>query len=197
MPQNYPSPATIRNRRIVGLLILAALIWGIVAGVGALFGWVGSLFNQNQTPTIAAGDTCQSQQIRVDAHVGTVDSTNQLAFNPSDVPYFWFSITNTGSVECKFNVGADVSFFKVTSGSDSIWSSKDCNSPRVASEPILLLPNQEVSAGPSSWDRVRSTNSGCSATDGLVAVASGGASYVLEAEVNGVLSNNKPQFVLN
>jgi len=155
------------------------------------------MFNPNQTPTFVAGSTCQSQQLKIEAHVGTADAQDQLAFNPEDEPYFWFTVTNTGSVECKFNLGSDVTFFKITSGSDVVWNSKDCNAARVSADPILLQPNVPLSTPAGPWDRVRSSNEGCAAKDGLTAVSADGASYYLEADVNGILSTNKPQFVLN
>jgi hypothetical protein len=165
--------------------------------VTGFFGWVGSIFNPNQPPTIVAGADCQSQQLSIEAHVGTEQAQEQLAFNPDDTPYIWYSVTNIGSVECKFNVGSDVTFYKITSGTDVVWNSKDCNTPRSSAEPILLLPNKEVAAPAGGWDRVRSGDAGCAAKDGLPGVTADGASYILEAEVNGILSTNKPQFVLN
>ena len=197
MFSRYPSPRELLIRRLVFLAVVIALIWGIIATVMAFFGWVGSLFNGDKPPTVVAGETCQSQQIEIKAYVGTVDAQEQLAFNPGDKPYFWFSVTNTGTVECKFNLGSDVTFYKVTSGTDNIWDSKDCNSPRFSSEPMLLKPNETLSSPAGPWDRVRSDSSGCAEKDGLPVVAAVGASYVLEAEVNGILSTNKTQFVLN
>lgn len=193
----YPSPRELLIRRLLFLAVVVGLIWALIAATTALFGWVGSIVNPQKAPTIAAGDTCQSQQITIDAHVGTSNAQDQLSFNPGDTPYFWFSVTNTGSVECKFNLGSDVSFYKVTSGSDNVWSSKDCNAERFASEPLMLQPNATLASPASRWDRVRSDNSGCALKDGLPEVTADGASYVLQAEVNGILSTNKPQFVLN
>jgi hypothetical protein len=193
----YPSPRELLIRRLVFLAIVIALIWGIIATIMAFFGWVGSLFNGDKQPTMVAGETCQSQQIEIKAFVGTSDAKEQLAFNPGDTPYFWFSVTNTGSVECKFNLGSDVTFYKVTSGSDNIWDSKDCNTERFSADPLLLKPNETLTSPAGSWDRVRSDSSGCALEDGLPVVSADGASYNLEAQVNGILSSNKTQFVLN
>lgn len=193
----YPSPRELLIRRLLFLAVVIGLIWAIIIAITAFFGWVGSLFNPNQTPTLVAGSTCQSQQIKIEAHVGTSDAQEQLAFNPGDKPYFWFTVTNTGSVECKFNLGSDVTFFKVTSGSDNVWNSRDCNTPRSSAEPMMLQPNVSMRNPVGAWDRVRSDDSGCAAKDGLPKVSADGASYYLEADVNGILSTNKPQFVLN
>ena len=193
----YPSPLELLIRRLVFLAVVIGLIWGLIALVTGFFGWVGSIFNPSQAPTVVAGAECQSQQLSIEAHVGTGDGQPQLSFNPEDTPYIWFSVTNTSSVECKFNLGSDVTFYKITRGTDVVWNSKDCNAERFAAEPVLLLPNKEMTAPAGAWDRVRSGDSGCSSADGQPSVSADGASYILEADVNGILSTNKPQFVLN
>jgi hypothetical protein len=193
----YPSPLELFIRRLVFLAVVIGLIWGLIALLMSFFGWVGSVFNPNQNPTIVAGADCQSQQLSIEAHVGTKSAKPQLAFNPEDTPYLWFSVTNTSSLECKLNLGSDVTFYKITSGNDVVWNSKDCNSTRSPAEPVLLLPKKELVAPAGAWDRVRSGDAGCAAKDGLPPVTADGASYILEADVNGILSTNKPQFVLN
>lgn len=180
------------------LLILGGLIWGAVAAVSAGINFVAGLFNPEKTPQLVAGSNCQPQQIRVQAFVGTADKSPQLAFNSADKPYFWFSVTNTGPVECVFNVGTSGSFFRITSGSDNIWSSQDCvvDSPRTDTL-MSLKPGKTVTSPADYWDRVRSSTQGCALADGLPEVTAGGASYVLKVEVNGVISENSEQFVLN
>ena len=197
MPSNYPPTSVIVARRLIAIAILCGIILGVVAGVSALFGWVGALMNPSPAPTLVAGAECQAQQISVEAKVGTANSESQTAFNPDENPYFWFTLTNIGSVSCKLNAGSSVTFYTITSGSDRIWSSKDCLEVLREDTEITLNPNEPISAQPSDWQRVRSTISGCSIADDQVPVEADGASYFLEAEVNGILSSNKPQFVLN
>jgi hypothetical protein len=197
MPQNYPTPSVVLARRIVGLLVLGGLIWGVVAGVSAVISFVNNLFNPGASSTLVAGADCQPQQISIEAHVGTSASEVQGAFNPGDAPYFWFTVTNTGPVDCKFNVGSSVTFYSVTSGSDNVWNSKDCKGVTREDFVTTLKPNQPVSNPPTDWQRVRSSGSGCSIADGQMTVPADGASYVLHAEVNGVISANTTQFVLN
>jgi len=199
MPQNYgPRPSVLWARRALVLVVLGALVWGVFAGISAVFGFVGGILNPTKTPVLVAGGTCQPQQIKVDAFVGTADQTNQLAFNAGDKPYIWFTITNTSTVECNFNVGTSATFFKITSGQDSIWSSQDCKLSSPRTDTIMSLkPNTPVTSLADYWDRVRSSDQGCSLKDGQTEVSAGGASYVLKAEVNGVISENTQQFVLN
>lgn len=197
--QNYqPRPSVIWARRVIALLVLGGLVWGAVAIVGGVIGWVGGLFNPNKAPNQVAGADCQPQQIRVEANVGNANKEYQGAFNPEEYPYFWFTVTNTGTVECKLNVGSSVTYYRVKSGSDNIWDSKDCklDAPR-EDYPTILKPNVPVANPPSDWQRVRSSADGCSIADGQPTVGAGGASYLLTAEVNGIISENTVQFVLN
>ncbi len=199
MPNNYgPSAGVIRARRITALLVVIGLIWGIIAGVTSVVNWIGGLFNPGQSPTLVAGADCQPQQVKIEAHVGNSDQSLQNAFNPTDTPYFWFSVTNTGTVDCKFNVGPSVTYYNVKSGSDAIWSSKDCKLSAARTDNIMTLkPATALSAQASDWQRVRSsTSSGCTLADGQPSVKANGASYVLTAEVNGNISDGV-QFVLN
>ena len=198
MPNNYgPSAGVIRARRITALLVVIGLIWGIIAGVTSVVNWVGGLFHPNQAPTMVAGADCQPQQVKIEAHVGNADQSLQNAFNPTDTPYFWFTVTNTGTVDCKFNVGSTASYYTVKSGSDLIWTSKDCTSSPRTDSVITLNPSTPLSAPASDWQRVRSsTSGGCSLADGQPSVTANGASYVLTAEVNGNISDGV-QFVLN
>jgi hypothetical protein len=199
MPNNYgPSAGVIRARRITVLLVLIGLVWGLIAGVLGVVSWVGGIFNPGQTPTLVAGAQCQPQQVKIEAHVGTSDKTIQNAFNPGDTPYFWFTVTNTGTVDCKFNVGSSVTYYSVKSGSDNIWTSKDCklSSARTDLETVLT-PSTPISSQPDYWERTRSsTSGGCTLADGQPDVSANGASYVLTAEVNGNISDGQ-QFVLN
>lgn len=199
MSQNYgPRPSIIWTRRALVLLVLGGLIWGAVALVNTGISFVSGLLNPNKAPVLIAGGNCQPQEIKIEAFVGTSDKANQLAFNAGDKPYFWFTITNTSSVECNFNVGTSATFFKITSGSDNVWSSQDCNLIAPRTDTIMSLkPNKTVTSGADYWDRVRSSDSGCTSSDGQPEVGAGGASYVLKAEVNGVISENTQQFVLN
>ncbi|NBW73943.1 MAG: hypothetical protein EBR26_06055 [Microbacteriaceae bacterium] len=193
-----PRPSILWTRRVLVLLVLGGLIWGGIALVNGVIGWVGGIFNPNQNPNQVAGGDCQPQQIRVEAHVGKANKEYQGSFDANEYPYFWFTVTNTGTVECKFNAGPKVTFYSVKSGSDNVWNSKDCKLDAPREDYITLLkPSEPVANAPSDWQRVRSSADGCSIADGQPTVTAGGASYTLTAEVNGVISENTTQFVLN
>ena len=126
-----------------------------------------------------------------------IDSTPQTAFAANVKPSFWFTITNTGTEACNFNAGSKVSFLTVTSGEEVIWDNKDCKT-RATSDTdyiVALQPGAPMAANPSTWERVRSSSTGCDATTEK-AVTGAGASYHLVATVNGVKSESV-QFILN
>jgi hypothetical protein len=132
----------------------------------------------------------------VQASVG-VDTTPQSVFAANVQPSFMFTVTNTGTETCNFNAGSKVSFFTVTSGEEVIWDNKDCKT-RATSDidfVVALQPGIPTPSSPSTWQRVRSSSTGCDATTEK-AVTGAGASYHLVATVNGVKSESV-QFILN
>ena len=60
---------------------------------------------------------------------------------------------------------------------------------------INLPFGESVESQPLPWEKVFSSDSGCGAEQ--PPVVTDGASYHLKVEVNGELSNNSQQFVLN
>lgn len=188
MPQ--PTARTFLIRRIIVLGLLVAIIWGVVAGVGALFGAIGNFFNP--ATTITAGAPCAPGTVSVTAIVGDA-AGEKLSFEGSERPQLWFRITNNGKVACKFNAGARVQFYKITSGEDAIWTSRDCPRAGLGDMEVLLKAGESKESGKNEWYRVRSSSSGCG--DGQIPVDAG--AYKLYVEVNGVLSDNLEQFLLN
>jgi hypothetical protein len=60
---------------------------------------------------------------------------------------------------------------------------------------VVLPSNQAVSAMRSPWEKVYSSENGCDA-DSNDSVPTGGATYKIKVEVNGVISEEK-SFILN
>jgi hypothetical protein len=189
-----------------GVLLLALLVIGI-------WGWI-SIANPfgATTPTAvtpattesatvsteatAAGDApvCQPGVVQVEVMIGNETETLNT-FGPDEKPMIWYSIVNTGLEDCKFNVGLRGTFFTITSGDQTYWSSKQCSRDGLTDSEVVLPANQAFSAQKGPWDKVYSSENGCNAeTNDLV--PTGGATYKIKVEVNGVISEEKT-FILN
>jgi hypothetical protein len=189
-----------------GVLLLALLILGI-------WGWIsianpfGSAAPTTVTPatsesaTVSAeatapGDApvCQPGVVQVEVMIGNETETLNT-FSSDQTPMIWYSIVNTGLEDCKFNVGLRGTFFTITSGDQTYWSSKQCSRDGLTDSEVVLPANQAFSAQKGPWDKVYSSETGCSAETND-AVPTGGATYKIKVEVNGVISEEKT-FILN
>jgi hypothetical protein len=132
--------------------------------------------------------TCDKKNITVTA------ITDAAVYAANVNPMLSLSITNTGRTACTMSVGSDVQLYQITSGTELIWSSKDCQQSPVAMQQTLE-PNVPVTTTPFAWQRTRSSTTTCSQT--LPKVTGLGASYHLSVTVNGVKSTNSKQFILN
>lgn len=203
-PRSF-SPSVYRRRRIAALLVIAVLIGLGWAGVNAIGSWLGASSVPEELPLpegvnessviVESGQPCPPGTVSVMAQVG--DSAGALSnrFNSEQVPHIWFTLTNTNSVDCTFNAGAKVQFFTIKSGDEQIWTSRQCDREPLTDSEIVLVAGQTITSPVSGWDKVYSSPTGCGPEQ--QPVTTGGASYHLEAEVNGELSNNDQQFVLD
>ena len=188
------------RRRIIALVVLAALValaWSLVA---AAVGLVQNMFGGgNNAPTGTTGTTaiaaCAADSIALEALVGNAGGSAQASFDTGINPFFGFKVTNIGAKDCTFDVGGKGTFFRVTSGSETIWTSEDCDRTALVSNIVTLKPNEPLSSAMSDWYRVKSSSTGCGADQ--TPVTAGGASYHLSVEVGGVVSKETSQFVLN
>jgi hypothetical protein len=144
----------------------------------------------------AEGDApdCQPGVVQVEVMIGNETETLNT-FSADQTPMIWYSIVNTGLEDCKFNVGLRGTFFTITSGDQTYWSSKQCSRDGLTDSFVTLPANQAFSAQKGPWDKVYSSETGCNAeTNDLV--PTGGATYKIKVEVNGVISEEKT-FILN
>jgi hypothetical protein len=210
VPSNRtPSQRTFWIRRIIVLAILVGLVWGLIALVGGLVHTVGGWFGGSKpAATSAAGSqsgntqaeagtkytTCMPAGLSLQAIVGDGSSPTST-FATGANPRFWFTLTNTSSKPCYFNVGTAAQVFKVTSGSELIWTNSDCKS-ETSNQRLLLQPGVANNSNPITWERVRSSSTGCDLASGQSKAVGGGASYHLQIVISGLASNDV-QFVLN
>ena len=197
-----------RKRRIGALVVLAALVAGIW-GIPQLFANTG----QEVLPTPEVTETedaapaeltnCAPGVVTVEVMIGKLISSDvdtQVvetfnSFAPETNPDIWYEITNNGLVDCKFNVGSRVTFFTITSGEQTYWSSRDCDRSNDTDRYVTLPSNSAEEAAASPWEKSYSSENGCSASANDL-VPTGGATYKIKVEVNGVISEEK-RFILN
>ena len=199
------SPEVYRRRRIAALIVLLVFVGLIWAGVSAISSWIAGPSSSNELVlpdgmaesgvVVESGELCPPGTVTVEAQVGNSSGETQSAFESSETPYIWFTLTNTNSVDCTFNAGAKVQYFTIQSGDQDIWSSAQCDRDSLEDSNIILAAGETIASPPSPWEKVFSSDSGCGADQSPV--ITGGASYHLKVEVSGELSNNDQLFVLN
>ncbi|NLF05072.1 MAG: hypothetical protein GX593_08770, partial [Actinomycetales bacterium] len=97
-------------------------------------------------------------------------------------PSFTVTVTNTGDAGCTVDVGEASRELLITSGSDRIWSSLDCDAGEDASRNLLLGAGKS-DTHEASWDRIRS-DAKCS--EGLPEPRPG--TYKAQVKLNGAES---------
>ena len=198
-PVSPNDAAVFRRRRIIVLALAVLLIYGIFVAISAGVSAVSSALGIKAPSSTAAATpgkptTCAKGVVSVQAFIGDGKSPKST-FVASEKPYIWFNLTNNGSVPCYLNVGTNQQSYKITSGSELIWTSRDCI-PYNGSDSNVLMPVGETKTSPASyWDKVHSSVNGCGATTESP-VVTGGASYHLQITVDGNVSNDV-QFILN
>ena len=88
----------------------------------------------------------------------TADATS---FAPGVSATFTVSVTNTGEEACLVDAGEAQREIVITSGSDRVWSNRDCIAPGTETRTLLLAGGQNDTT-PFAWNRIRSAE-GCPA----------------------------------
>lgn len=137
------------------------------------------------TPSIPATPTCDQSLVTVSA------STDKEAYAAGENPLLSLKVTNGGKVACEVNLGTSQMEYTVTSGSDRIFSSVDCQAES-ADLVKTLAPGQSETAN-FPWQRNRSVP-GCGAVSAKP--GAGGAYYLFVARL-GTKSSSKAVFQLH
>jgi hypothetical protein len=188
-----PQPGNVYWRRrllvLLGLLVVILIVILIIARPSGTPKPTGT-----KTPTPTPGTTNSALANCTAAGLDVKATTDSQSYAAGVDPMLSLTITNTGTTDCTFKVGSDVQDYEITSGTEKIWSSKDCQTNPV---PVTatLKPGVPVQSTPFSWDRTRSDPAKCNVKNKPKVVA-GGASYHLKVTVNGVSSAKSRQFVL-
>ncbi|HMM83799.1 MAG TPA: hypothetical protein PJ998_11565 [Terrimesophilobacter sp.] len=188
-----PQPSSVywRRRIIVGLALLAVIVVVLLI----LFQPRGGTpttptVTKTNTPTTAAPSSpdaaCAAGAVEITA------ATDKSSYAAGEKPQITLTVTNRGSAPCTINAGTTQQEYRITSGSELYWDSKDCQSA-ATDAPVILEPNVPKSTAPIVWDRTRSSATTC--TSDRAQVPAGGASYHLNITL-GTLKSNDVQFIL-
>ncbi|MET4780378.1 hypothetical protein [Glaciihabitans sp. UYNi722] len=190
-----------RRRLLVGLGALAVIIVIILIvvrpGSGASGGGATPKPETSKASTPAspaASDASKDGAACLPANVKLEAVTDKTTYGGTEQPMISMKITNTGTVACTINAGSTQQELIVTSGSEKIWNSKDCQTTPVDA-PVTLKPNAPQTTQAIAWDRTRSATTTCSAS--RPPVTAGGASYHLSVKVGPLTSKGTVQFILN
>ena len=132
----------------------------------------------------------------VPARIRLLAVANKSTYAATEQPQVSMSITNSGSADCTINLGSTQQEYIITSGSETIWDSKDCQTAPVDA-PVTLKPGVALPVPTTAlaWDRTRSSKTTCDAS--RPPVTAGGASYHLGVKVGALSSKSTVQFLLN
>jgi hypothetical protein len=140
------------------------------------------------TPTTAADGTCTPAQITLKP------ITDKTSYSSLQQPQISMSITNTSSTVCTMDLGSSQQVLTITSGSETYWTSKDCQ-VNGTHQIVKLTAGQTLTTPSIAWDRTRSSTSTCNST--RPSVPAGGASYHLSVSVGMIKSSTTALMVLN
>ena len=188
-----PLPRSVYRRRRLAVLggLLAVIVVVVLIIVRPGFGEPAPQEVDEADPTPEVTEVvpaCEPGQIQLTAN------TNEVRYNPGEIPQLWLTVENIGFVECSLEVGTNVQEYRITSGSDRIWSSKDCQRGGVPLT-ITLPPGESRSTEAIPWDRTRSSETTCD--DARPIMPGGGASYHLRVFLGDLQSEETRQFILN
>ncbi|QHC68372.1 hypothetical protein GSU68_02910 [Rathayibacter sp. VKM Ac-2759] len=144
-------------------------------------------------PSTAPGGSPAAAPECTAASVAVTAVTDATSYAAGADPQLSLSLANISSTDCVINAGTSQQVFTITSGSDQIWTSTDCQTGAADLE-VLLEAGRSVTGSSITWDRTRSSPDTCSG--GREAVASGGAAYNLSVTVAGIPSGSPTQFLL-
>lgn len=118
---------------------------------------------------------------------------SQESYAEGELPQLSLSVENTGDEACAADLGTAHMQFMITSGSDEVWRSVDCQK-NPETRIIELAADQVLETETVEWDRTRSSPETCEAE--REPVIAGGATYHLSAVVAGVQGRDTAPFLL-
>lgn len=147
------------------------------------------LSGEQAKPEQAADEmpACAAGQLQVTPLV------NQDSYAPGELPQLSMRIENISEQACHADLGTATMSFRVTSGTDEVWRSEDCQE-KADTRRVILEPTSPLETEPLTWDRTRSSTETCGITRDEV--GAGGATYHLHVSAAGVSSQGTASFLL-
>lgn len=130
---------------------------------------------------------CRAKDLAVEA------ITDRESYAAGEKPKLSLSVTNVGKKTCTADLGTAAMVFAITSGSDQVWLSTDCQE-KPDHRVVLLEPDKRLATEAIEWDRTRSSTETCDVPRDPV--TADGASYHLRVSAAGVESDETAQFLL-
>ena len=199
-----PQPPSVywRRRAVLGLGLLAVIVVIVLIFVRPGAGEPASSPAPTDTSAPVATDAAPADPSADPSEIAACDPstvrltaiTDASSYGNSEQPMLSMEIENVGAATCSFDVGTGAQEYVITSGSEQIWSSADCQEDPTESV-IALEPSQTLATTPFAWDRTRSSTDTCSAS--RPEVIAGGASYHLTVKLGEAESAETKQFLLN
>ena len=106
-------------------------------------------------PTDAATDEPEVGGACAASSIELTPVTDATSYGADAQPMISMSIKNTGTVDCTLEAGTGAQEYVIMSGSDRIWSSKDCQTDPTTA-PTLIAAGETKSTTPFAWGRTRS-----------------------------------------
>lgn len=184
-----------RRRLFVGLGVLAVIIIVILIIVRPGSGATKAAVTNTTTPSASAPANTSSGAACLDANLALVAVTDKPSYPAGASPQISMKLTNNGTSSCTVNMGSTKQVLTITSGSETIWTSTDCQTNPVDS-PQVIKAGASISTPAIPWNRTRSSKTTCSSTT-LPQVTAGGASYHLGVALGTLKSKATVQFLLN
>lgn len=201
---------------LLALLVIGGVVWAVIAQPWRL---IADMLSQpdpsptpsapletgeptssptgSETPTPTPSETEDPGPKPCDPNAVEIQAlTDKDVYGADEHPQLSIRLTNTGDVDCTFNVGTTQQVFTITSGSDTWWRSTDCQREPVDMVVTLAAGQEVTSAEPLVWDRTRSSVDTCDDENRPVAPG-GGSSYHLAVSIGGIDAESTKQFILN
>ena len=142
---------------------------------------------QNDTPKAGETEPCPAGELAV---TPLIDRDSYAA---GELPMLSLRVENTGAKKCEAQLGTAGMSFTITSGSDQVWRSTDCQI-NADTRAVILEPGKPLETEPLQWDRTRSSLETCdTARDPVTA---DGATYHLQVAAAGVPGTGTAPFLL-